>query len=309
MSKAYDQKLEAIAGLRFLPDAAAAEEPLRKFLRKDKSNYVVSKAASVAGEMNLRVLVPDLVDAFDRFLLDAAKSDPQCWAKIAIIKSLKDLGHDDAAVYLRGMAHVQHEPVWGGTADTAGPLRGASCLALCSCSLPRLEILTRVVDLLADPEKQVRADAVTAVAQFPGSDTELLLRVKALAGDKEEMVVGQCFTALLAIAPRESIPFVARFLEVKGETASEAAAALGACPEERAVQVVLDRFASEKNPDLRRVILLSLGGSRLWAAAEFLVSIVAKGRDNEAVIAREALAASRFHDDERVREALTPSRR
>ncbi len=133
-----ERKLEALGALRLSPQDAA--EPLRKAL-KDRSNYLVSKAAALAAELHLTELVPDLVQAFDRCMLDAVKTDPQCWAKNAIVKALKDLNHDDPAVFLRGMEHVQMEPVWGGSVDTAIVLRGACALALVACALDRQTIL------------------------------------------------------------------------------------------------------------------------------------------------------------------------
>src|SRR5579884_980430 len=133
--QAFERKIEAISALRSAgPEAAVA--PLRKAL-KDRSNYLVSKAAAVAGEHRLKELIPDLIAAFERFMIDAVKTDPQCWAKNAIVKALKDLNHDDPAVYLRGIQHVQLEPVWGTTEDTALTLRGACALALVSCALDR----------------------------------------------------------------------------------------------------------------------------------------------------------------------------
>ena len=115
--QAFERKLEALSFLRCGPSEAAID-PLRKAL-KDRSNYLVSKAAGLAGELGLNALIPDLTAAFDRFMVDAAASDPQCWDKNAIVKTLKDLNHDDPAVFLRGIEHIQMEPVWGGTADTA----------------------------------------------------------------------------------------------------------------------------------------------------------------------------------------------
>ena len=61
------------------------------------------------------------------------KRDPQCWGKNAVAKALKELEHREAAPYLRGTAHIQMEPVWGGQQDTAGPLRGICLLALPAC--------------------------------------------------------------------------------------------------------------------------------------------------------------------------------
>ena len=86
--------MEALEALR----AAPTIEPLRKALH-DRSNYFVSKAAALAAELGMQDLIPDLVHAFDRFMIDPVKSDPQCWAKNAVSKALKDLGYSDAAFF------------------------------------------------------------------------------------------------------------------------------------------------------------------------------------------------------------------
>ena len=92
--EAFERKLEALAALRAAASPEAAIDPLRKAL-KDRSNYLVSKAATLAGELRLTALAPDLLHAFDRFMTGPSKTDPQCWAKDAIVKALKDLNHDD----------------------------------------------------------------------------------------------------------------------------------------------------------------------------------------------------------------------
>jgi len=265
---AVEEKLAAMEALRSSP--ASAMEPLRKAL-KDRSNFVCSKAAAVAGDLLLREAIPDLLSAFERFLNEPVKTDPKCWAKNAIVKALKDLGHDDPAVYLHGLAHVQKEPVWGGQEDSAAALRGACALALVACSLPRDTILIHLADALADPEMRVRADAARAIAQLPGQDSILMLRVKAQAGDKEPAVIGQCFLSLLGIDARASIPFVSRFLTAAHEDLCfEAAAALGECPETLAVETLIARWRIEKSADRKRAIVLSLGVSRMPEAKRFL---------------------------------------
>lgn len=269
MSKAaVEEKVAAIEALRSGP--ASAVESLRKALR-DRNNYVCSKAAAVAGDLLLRDLIPDLLAAFERFIKDAAKTDPKCWAKEAIVKALKDIGHEDPEVYLLGIAHVQPEPVWGGQADSASALRGACALALVACSLPRDAILIHLADALADPEMRVRVDAARAIAQLPGQDSILMLRVKAQAGDKEPAVIGQCFLSLLGTDARAAIPFVARFLTAKNEDLRfEAAAALGECPELAAVETLIARWKVERDAEMKRAIVLSLGVSRVPEAKEFL---------------------------------------
>jgi HEAT repeat protein len=208
-------------------------------------------------------------------LKDPGKTDPKCWAKHAIVKALKDLAHDDPAVYLRGIGHVQLEPVWGGSADSAAALRGACALALVACSLPRDTILIHLSEVLADPEMRVRVDAARAIAQLPGLDSILMLRVKAQAGDPEPAVVGQCFLSLLGIDARAAIPFVARFLTAKNEDLRfEAAAALGESTELLAVETLIARWRVERDPEMKRAIVLSLGVSRVAEAKEFLKELI-----------------------------------
>ncbi len=310
MSKAVlDRKMQMLEALR----AAPAVDPLRKALH-DRSNYFVSKTAALVAELGLQDLIPDLVAAFDRFMIDPVKSDPQCWAKNAIAKALKDLGYSDAAFFVRGIKYFQFEPVWAGpqipgverrwVEDTAPTLRGASALALVTCPLPRLEILEHLADLLAsDPGKTVRADAAIAIAQLSGPDSALLLRFKALSGDHEPEVVGQCLTSLLDISPTY-VPFVAGFLNSKiDDIPQEAAAALGECSHGSAVAVLIERYRAKPDPILTRAILLSLGAARQIEAADFLLEVIAESEYDHAVHAVQALGASRFRDDYRDRAA------
>ncbi len=299
--QAYERKLEGLAGLRSgAPEAAV--EPLRKAL-KDRSNYLVSKAAALAGDLRLKELIPNLLTAFDRFMIDAAKTDQQCWAKNAIVKALKDLGHDDPAVFLRGIEHVQMEPVWGTTVDTAGTLRGACALALVACALDRQTILTRLVNLLID-DLPVKQDAITALGQVPGNDTVLLLRLKALLGDKDSEVTGQCFDVLLEMAPVESVAFVARFLEDKdADVRSEAVAALAGSRETQAIQALEKCYSEARDPAFKTTILQSLAGARQVAAADFLLAIAERERPEHAAAAIESLGKSRFRDEFRERAA------
>lgn len=299
--------MEALSSLRSAPPEAAVE-PLRKAL-KDRSNYLVSKAAAIVGELRLKELTPELLAAFDRFMIDPVKTDQQCWAKNAIVKALKDLNHDDPAVFLRGIEHVQMEPVWGTTVDTAGTLRGACALALVACGLDRQTILTRLVNLLVD-DLPVRLDAITALGQVPGNDSVLLLRLKALLGDKEPQVTGQCFDVLLEMAQVESVAFVARFLADKDpDVRSEAVAALAAAREAQAIEALKQCFAGRADAALKTAILQSLAGSRHVAAADFLLSIAESERPEHAAISVASLAQSRFRDEFRARtEAVVRTR-
>ena len=94
---------------------------LRKALR-DRNNYLVSKAANVVADLAMADLVPELVEAYGRFFVDAKKRDPRCWAKIACAKALRDLGYRGANVFLLGIEQIQMEPVWGGGTRQRRPL-------------------------------------------------------------------------------------------------------------------------------------------------------------------------------------------
>ena len=84
--KAYEEQLALLDEFRN-STAPAAMEGLRKAL-KNRNNYLVGKAAQIAGQRALTDLIPDLVAAIDRYFVDPVKSDPQCWAKNAIIQAL-----------------------------------------------------------------------------------------------------------------------------------------------------------------------------------------------------------------------------
>ncbi len=296
--RAFEEKIRAIERLR---SAAGPETPakLAKALG-DRNNYLVSKAAAVAGDLQLTELAPQLAAAFDRFLKDAVKADPQCWAKIAIAKALHELGHRDAAVFLRGIEHIQLEAVFGGREDTAGPLRSACALALVDCQLDDFEILSRLADLLVDRVPAVRIDAALAISQLGSPGGVLLLRLKARVGDVEPEVTGQCLYSLLSLGAAGAVEFVGRFLDHADEQVRvEAATALGAVREPEALDLLTRRYQRERDPELRHAIVTATGASPVPAAAEFLLQVIADADEPIALAAVEALAASRFRNESR----------
>jgi HEAT repeat protein len=303
--QAYARKIEALEALRSLrsdSDAAVVREQLRGAL-SDRSNYLVAKAAAIATERKAEELLPELLAAFDRFFTDPVKSDPQCLAKNAIAGALKDLGHRGAQAYLRGIGHFQFEPAWGGRADTAATLRGTCALALTACQLDDLEILTHLTDALADAEKVVRINSAIAIEQLGRPEGALLLRLKLLSGDQDPEVLGQCFTSLLSLAPDGGVSFISRFLKSPNEDVQlEAASALAQCHDPRAIKI-LEEFWREQpiSVQIRHALLISLGGSPVLEAAEFLLSVVTHDSADFAASAIAALAASRFRADMRER--------
>jgi len=179
--RSFDQQLARLDELRHgAPEASV--EALRKALGHH-NNYLVAKAADLVRELRLAELIPDLLAAFDRFFADPVKTDPQCWAKNAISRALAGLDCQEPAVFLSGMGHVQLEPVWGGSSDTAGTLRATCALALVQCrSLTDHDLLASLVVLVADRDKSVRVQVVRAIAQVGSLGAALLLRLRAVLG-------------------------------------------------------------------------------------------------------------------------------
>lgn len=307
--EAFDRKLEALAPLRTL-DAAVAGAPLRKALA-DSSGLYVAKAAAIASDSGVTALVPDLVRAFTRFLAHAepAKADPQCWAKNAIVKALHELGHRQPDAYLRGLRHVQLEAGYGGRSDSAGPLRGLCALALADADHPPRLILTALTDLMLDPEKAARLDAVRAVARMAQPESSLLLRLKTLSGDAHPDVMRECLLSLMTLAPAESTALVARFLEQDGKgddlLSADAAEALASARHPEALDALLSFLAREGGVTVatRRTMLLTLAASPLPAAGEYLARVIEAAPAEVAAAAVTALGASRFREDQRSRVA------
>jgi HEAT repeat protein len=297
---ALEKKIESLRALRDSP--ASAEKELRRALQ-DKNGFFVSKAAALVGELHLTALLPDLEAAFERFLHDPVKTDPQCWAKIAIVKTLRQWEHKEPQVFLRGLSHVQREPVWGGEADTAGPLRGACAIALVQCTLSDLQILTHLTAGLADPEKTVRVDTASAIAALGSETGALLLRLKALLGDREPEVMGQCFVSLLDLGQAEDVQFVAQFLTSSQaeEIQAEAVAALAQSKSEAALELLRETWKGRLSATLRKTLILSLAGSPLHSSADFLMFVLAEESGEVAEWAIESLAASRFRSQAKER--------
>ena len=154
-SRGFDRE---VAELEALKDAILDPEAVQK-LRKalnHRNNFVVSKAAKLIEANELSALLPEVLAAYDRFFVDAEKTDPQCWAKNALVKALVKLEHRDKEAYLRGLRHHQMEGTWGGTSDTAGTLRGACAHALVDCpGISDQELLSTLLELFIG-HRQIR---------------------------------------------------------------------------------------------------------------------------------------------------------
>jgi HEAT repeat protein len=275
----FEEQLAALDALRQLPPEACVE-PLRKALTH-RNNFVVAKAADLVRQFQLTQLIPDLLIALDRFFDDPVKSDPQCWAKNAISRALAAFEHQDAEVFLRGMRHHQHEPVWGGSSDTAGTLRATCALALVQCrSLTDADLLSHLVELLGDKDKAVRTEAVRAIEQVGSPSAALLLRLRAILGSgsasEEPEVLGACYSGILRLEGASAIPWVSRFLASSDDSAAEAALAIAGTHSPQGFELLRERFAHEADPWFCSVLLSAIALTRQDAALEFMLDLIRK---------------------------------
>jgi HEAT repeat protein len=290
---ALEAALAQLAEARRDPTSAESLALLRKILA-GKSSHAAAKAAAIAAEFELEALVPELCKAFERFLAQPVKGDPGCAAKAAIADALYRIGAVEPALYRRGIRHVQMEPVWGGKADTATALRGTCALAMVRVHDP--DYLLEIAELLADREAPARKMAATALAYSENPAAAPLLRLKALVGDEDPQVLNECLLALLAIAPRASLEFVAAFLDREQPEVAEAAAlALGGSRAHEALPILTAWWERTFDPTLRRTALLAIAMLKSDTAMQVLLTHVADGAPPHARDAMHALAIYR-HD-------------
>jgi HEAT repeat protein len=283
-----EDALAAIHAIRQAPDQHDLARELAPFLAH-KSNHVVAAAAATAERLEIAALAPDLAAAFERLMRDPAKLDPGCKALIAIVLALVALEDPAAKVYFAGVRHVQKEGSYGPPIDVAAPLRGASARGLARMGHP--DALLECVTLLADPEIPARTGAARAIADSGRPDGVLLLRLKALLGDQEVEVIGECFTALLHLDPVGSLDFVAKFLAADDpELSTLAALALGESHISAAFPILRDAWQRGGSQEQRRTLLSAIGMLRNDDALQFLLAILGDESPSVAATALPALA-------------------
>ncbi len=289
MAKGFDAELSTLESLAPLPPAET-EQPLRKLLTH-KNNFLVAKAAKLTAEHNHQALLPALLEAFQRFLKDPTKTDPQCWAKNAIAKALCDLEYQEPDLFLTGIATRQLEGTWGGTTDTAGTLRSQSALGLVQCrALSNATVLEHLLPLFTDKELAVQVNTARAVEQIGTEAASLLLRLRAELGSGEAELLGACYSGVLHLEGPRALPWAARFLHphAPDDTSAEAAFAIADTRTEAAYTLLKNTWKLARDPDFRGTLLTAIALTRQPAAYDFLLEEAASGSRT----AREALESS-----------------
>jgi len=307
--RSFEDQIAALDALRQQPEETRLER-LRKALTH-RNNFLVGKAADLVREFRVAQLLPELRNAFDRFFDNPLKTDPQCWAKNALSRALAAADYQEAEVFLRGMRHIQMEPVWGGASDTAGTLRATCALALVQCRrLTDADLLTHLIELVGDKEKSVRAEAVRAIELVGSPTASLLLRLRAVIGADEPEVLGACYSGILRIEGGSAIPWVRRFLATGDANAAEAALAIAATHSPAGFDALRESFLKPDGPWWRSVLLSAIALTRQDAALEFLLALVrADSLDAEPAI--EAILRSMPSQEmiKRLEQLVAPSPR
>ena len=292
-ARGFDAELAQLEAIREA-DPANTLEPIRKALA-NRNNFIVAKAAKLAALHNHRTLIPELVAAFDRFLPDGTKSDPQCWAKNALIEALSTFEYQEPEVFLTGMKTFQLEATWGGTTDTAGTLRGLSAMALVQCrGLSNTQVLTHLTSLFADKQLPVRVNAARAVEQIGTDASALLLRLRAELASDEPELLGACYSGVLRLEGPSAIPWAAKFLtnpnprDPPDAASTEAAFAIAETRTEAAAALLIATHKRARDPDFRGTLLAALALTRQDKAIDYLFDEIADGNKT----AREALENS-----------------
>jgi HEAT repeat protein len=297
---ALDQLAEAVEDPHSKPAAAAISKALRS-----RSNLVIAAALAVIREHELTGFEDAMRAAFAGAMVDPVHSDPGCRTKIGVVRALDALREPDDELFLSGIRHVQKEPAWGGSHDTAASLRGMCAMALVNRNHP--DAMFELARLLGDPEREARraaADAVAASGDVLTGVPLLVLRVR--SNESESEVLGACFGGLLSLDDARAFEFVVEHLHARDPIVVEAAAlALGQERPEGAL-TALRELAERGIGDLRRVAMLAIAMLRSEDAWTLLLDHVRNGTPGLARDAIEALSVYRELGDlrQRVREAV-----
>jgi HEAT repeat protein len=289
-SQSVGGRLAALNALGESLQSPDAIDLVRKSLA-DRSNHVVGRAADIIGEADDERFVGDLLRAYERLMVDPQKCDPGCLGKTAIVRALVKLKHEDAELYRQGIEYKQPDPVWGGSKETAGELRGLCAAGLVQCA-SAVEVLNRCAVLLVDSCAEARMGAARAIAALRQPEGAPLVRLKLLVGDANGEVIGECCAALLRLDREQGVGFVVRFLRSDdADVCVQAALALGESRLPGTFTPLRQAWERQREPAVRESLLICIGLLRSAEASEFLLALIGSDQPGAATDAIKALKA------------------
>lgn len=302
-----EERLEALEAAHEDPRSSETEALVARGIA-DKSWLVVARAAEIAGRLGLESQIAALTGVWSRFADGGPKLDPGCRAKDAALTALDRLEHTDPEPFLPATRYFQYEPVWGGKSETAGPLRVRAVSALLRMRYSEATLIAG--ELLAEPEREVRAGVAHALGYYalPGADALLAHRLS--LPSEEPAVLAECAAGLLSSCPDYARARLVAWLDDESVQRREVASvALGQHEDPRSVAALIewvDRAATE--PDIE-IGVQALGLSRQPRARAFLLELVQNGSRPRAEAAIGALAVHRYDGQlaARVRDAAAKS--
>jgi hypothetical protein len=291
-----DTLLARLRTLRQNPADPALPQTLHEILTARLTHGIVLKlAAALARDSGDRSLAPALAAAIHHFLgPDAAKTDPGCEGKTEAAKILIEWEAEALDPFLDLATYRQPEPIFGGdhgpfSKDTAAELRGLAAIAIARLRPENAPLL--LADLLADPEPLTRTNAAIALGLWRGPEAAALLRLKARVGDDSPDVLTEVLAALLRHGPRDHLSLIIEFLESAEQNSIEPAAlALGSSTLAEALPPLIAAHARHRRSPVGTTLLMAIALLRVDAALTYLLSLLPKASEREALNILDALA-------------------
>ncbi len=279
---------QIVAGLaRLDPTSPDAVDMVRMALKlKACSGYVVAAAAKAVETHGLRDAIPELVAAFDA--LYAAKRDPGCTGRLAIVIALHALDHWAADVFERGLTLVQLEGDPNNRFDFGAAVRGACAQA--HVHLLRADCLDVCAEMLADRWVPARIGAARGLGESGRIDATATLRFKLALGPDDSEVMAACFDGLFGLRRDPAISFCIAMLQHEDARAEAAALALGSQRVAEATEALIAWCGRATKDSRHRIGYLALALLRSDAANAELATVIRTGPAEDALAAAEALA-------------------
>ena len=282
-AKRFEADLRAAEALRQVPDPAGIRTALA-----NASGLIIAPAARAVLAHRMDVYEPAMLIALDRLYADPVEHDPQCRGKLALVTALDELGCGDAEPFLRAARHVQLEPVWGGSQDSAPPLRIRAAQAL--VRLGHHGLYRLLGDLLVDAVGEVRGAAAQMLGAIGGERAALLLRLRVAVSDPDVDVLADYAAGLLACEGAEGVALVVTLLDHDDRAVvGGVALALGGSRLPEALAPLLDALGQAGDRQLCRTLIDAIALLRSEAAAAALLTLVAEGDGEKSLAAVRGL--------------------